>query len=162
MTKKNIKIIRANPKKLSVAAPAKSDLYEIDFYKWANTQAKLIKAKKFTDIDIQNLSEEVEALGRSEKNALKSHMINLFLHLLKSDFQPERKSKSWDDSIFEALSQIEEILEDSPSLKRIIPELNEKAYSWARRKAINETNLHEAIFPKECPASYKAYLKFKK
>lgn len=164
MKKKNSKTILAAQKKLSISAPSptKPNLYDVDFYKWANMQAKLIKNKKFSDVDIQNLAEEVETLGRSEKNALKSHIINLFLHLLKCDYQPERKSKSWSDSIFEALSQIEEILEESPSLNRLIPTLSEKAYSWARRKAIHETHLHEATFPKDCPKSYKEYLKLGK
>jgi len=162
--KKKTKTIQAKPKKLSISAPSKpkSNLYDVDFYKWANAQAKLIKTEKFKDVDIENLVEEIETLGRSEKNALKSHMINLFLHLLKCDYQPERRSKSWDDSILEAERQIEDILEDSPSLKKLIPTLNEKAYSWARRKAINETNLHEDCFPKECPKSYQEYLKFGK
>ncbi len=159
------KTVRRRPKELSVIAPAPSKkklLYDKDFYKWTKTQAGLLKKGNIKDLDIDNLIEEIESLGISDKRSLRSYIANLFLHLLKMDYQPERKCKSWQDSIYDSLDQIESIILDSPSFKNLIPKLSEEAYELARKKACRETNLDLRTFPKECPESYKEHLKFSK
>lgn len=164
MTKKKTKTIRATPKKLSISAPTpiKSDLYDVDFYKWTKAQVNLLKKKQLSELDIANLIDEVESLGISDKRSLRSYIANLFLHLLKMDYQSERKCKSWQDSIYDSLDQIESIILDSPSFKNLIPRLSEEAYELARKKACRETNLDLKTFPEECPGAYKEYLKFGK
>ena len=64
------------------------NLYDRDFFLWVETTANLLRAGKFTEIDIPNLIEEIESLGRSEKRELKNSLIMLLVHLLKWKYQP--------------------------------------------------------------------------
>ena len=139
-----------------------TNLYDVDFYKWTKTQADLLNKKQLSDLDLRNLIDEIESLGRSEKRLLRSHITNLLSHLLKSDHQPSKKTKSWDNTINESLAQIQFIIDDSPSFKRLVPKLTEEAYSLARFQASRETGIDLNKFPEECPESYKEYLKFNK
>lgn len=148
-SKKNI----VRPKKLSVSAPAIDSTYEKDFYKWTGTQAKLLRRGDFKKIDIDNLIEEIESLGKSDKRALKSHLINLLTHLLKIEYQPESRgnSNSWNASVKNARLEILLIMEDSPSLKKELTKMIEGAYNLARQNAAGETNLPLDKFPEKCP-----------
>lgn len=74
-------------------------LYEKDFYQWSLHQAKLLKRGEWTKLDLENLVEEIESLGKSERSALKNQMIRLLMHLLKIKYQPNKHTKSWDKSI---------------------------------------------------------------
>src|ERR1700722_5188133 len=99
VTKKKTVSVRA--KKLSVAISEKKEsiVHETDFYKWTREQSKNLREGKLDQLDIIHLIEEIESLGNSEKNAIESHMIVLFLHLLKIDHQPSMRSKFWDNSV---------------------------------------------------------------
>ena len=152
------KIVRANPRRLSIAAQAhaKEELeYDKDFYKWANNQAKFLRKQEFSKLDIDNLIEEIESLGRSEKRTLKSYLEILLMHKLKVDFQPKKHTKSWDASIKEANYKAKITLEENPSLKPKLRDILKDAYFSARLKAVVETGLSENTFPEECPWSLK-------
>jgi len=73
--------------------------YEQDFYGWTQEQAALLRAGRLTDLDIENLIEEVETMGRSEKRELESRLTVLLLHLLKWKYQPNRRGRSWNLTI---------------------------------------------------------------
>src|SRR5437764_8602078 len=88
-----------------------------DFAAWADETAELLQQRRFDDLDLEALADEVRDLGRSENRAMQHQLERLFTHLLKWAFQPERRSQSWDLSIFDARSNIEDDLEDSPSLR---------------------------------------------
>src|SRR3977135_2624419 len=92
-------------------------LYDTDFYAWANEQAALLRAGRLAEADIENIAEEIETMGRSEKRELVSRMSVLLLHLLKWQFQPARRGNSWRLSIENTRYQLEEHLDDNPSLK---------------------------------------------
>ena len=100
-----------------------ANLYEQDFYLWIETTAKQLKAGKFAEVDLDNLIEEIESMGRSEKRELKSRLIVLLMHLLKWQYQPEKRSESWRSTITEQRISIEALLEDSPSLQPLIAEV---------------------------------------
>lgn len=154
MVKMTKKTVKSSPKKLTVAmhASERKDLgYEKDFFKWTKAQAHLLKQGKFEKLDLDNLIEEIESLGRSDKRSLKSHCIVLLQHMLKVQCQPNKKTPSWDKSIRNARIEIALILEDSPSLKEGISEIIEAAYSYAKQKAMIETGLEASSFPEECP-----------
>jgi Domain of unknown function DUF29 len=160
-TVRKAKIV-TSPKKLlvSVHKEQKTHLYDEDFYKWTKTQASLLKSKKaqLSDLDIKNLIEEIESLGISDKRSLKNHLINLLMHLLKKEYQPEKHTRSWDKSIQNARIQINLLLEDSPSLKQEIKKEYKSAYEYARKKANVETGLDIEKFPSECPWNIKDVL----
>lgn len=126
-------------------------LYDRDFYAWANQQAALLRAGKLSAADVEHIAEEIESMGRSEKRELESRLEILLLHLLKWQFQPERRGTSWEVSITNSRDQLADHLVDNPSLKVKLPEAIEKAYRRARRDARAETGLPEATFPAECP-----------
>ncbi|MBW4612473.1 MAG: DUF29 domain-containing protein [Desmonostoc vinosum HA7617-LM4] len=127
------------------------NLYEQDFYLWTQTIVQQLKANNLTEIDIANLIEEIESMGRSEKRELKSRLIILLMHLLKWQYQPEKHSESWRSTITEQRICIEILLEDSPSLKSLITEVFEDCYRKACLKASDETGIKLSFFPKESP-----------
>jgi predicted nucleic acid-binding Zn-ribbon protein len=131
-----------------------SDLYDRDFYAWANRQAALLRAGKLADADIANIAEEIESMGRSEKRELVTRLNVLLLHLLKWRFQPERRSRSWQVSVANTRDELADHLADNPSLKAMLPEAVAKAYSRARRSASVETGLPEGTFPTDCPWTF--------
>jgi len=125
--------------------------YEADFYAWTNKQAALLRAGSFTAADIENIAEELESMGRSEKRELISRLTVLLLHLLKWQFQPERRGASWRATIRGQRSDIADHLGDNPSLKAILNEAIRAAYGKATIAAEGETGLPEATFPAACP-----------
>ena len=127
------------------------ELYENDFFGWTTEQANLLKTGELEKLDIENLMEEIESLGRSEKRALKSYLVNLLLHLLKSRYQPEKKTWSWELSIRNSRDDFLECLDENPSLKPKLDDILISAYRSARRKAEGETGLDENVFPEICP-----------
>jgi len=125
--------------------------YETDFVAWAEQQASLLKAGELAELDVENLAEEIESLGRSDRRALKSQVTRVILHLLKWHYQPERRSGSWRGSIAEGRVQILALLQDSPSLKPYLLEILAACYDDASLIAIAETTLPDATFPVSCP-----------
>lgn len=125
--------------------------YEKDFYSWTQEQAALLKNGRFSELDIDNLIEEVEAMGRSEKRELESRLTVLLLHLLKWKYQEVRRGRSWQLSIDEQRIQFEETLNENPGLKPKLDEIVKKAYRLAVIQAARETKISKAVFPEYCP-----------
>ena len=123
--------------------------YEHDFSAWLQQQAEALRAKDWSALDVDNLIEELETLGRSERNALWSHLRILLMHLLKWRYQPERRTRSWRGSITRARQQVARRL-PQPSLHRELPDFITEAYADARRLAADETGLPLATFPETC------------
>jgi hypothetical protein len=90
--------------------------YETDFYAWLQTQASHLRAKEWNGLDIDNLAEELDSLGRGERNAVWSHLRILLLHLLKWAYQPERRGRSWRRSILLARQHLTRRLQDEAFL----------------------------------------------
>lgn len=130
---------------------AHQQLYDTDFVEWIDKAAALLKQGKVRELDIENLIEEVESLGRSERNAVRSNLRILLMHLLKWKYQPNRRSGSWKGTIREHRKRIQYAFEDSPSLKNHYIEVFEDSYSVARELAADETELPLETFPIECP-----------
>jgi hypothetical protein len=131
-----------------------SSLYDQDFYAWANEQAALLRAGKLADADIAHIAEEIESMGRTEKRELVSRLTILLMHLLKWQYQAERRSRSWAATIRNQRLDVADHLLDNPSLKARLPESLAAAYERARNSATAETDLPESLFPLECPWSF--------
>ena len=125
--------------------------YEQDFVGWLNTQAELLNTGKVNELDIKNLVEEIEAMGRSEKRELESRMIILVMHLLKWTFQPNYQSRSWANTINEQRRRIGRVIKDSPSLKNSLNDTEWFNDIWqsALYQAVSETGLDIKIFPEQ-------------
>jgi hypothetical protein len=125
--------------------------YERDFAQWIARQAELLRAKDFEHLDVDNLVEEIEDMGKSLRRELHSRLEVLILHLLKCEFQPERKTSSWVSTLHEQRNRILHNIEQSPSLGRLVPELSARAYAGAVRRAAVETGLPVSTFPRNNP-----------
>jgi len=133
---------------------SKSGLYEQDFYAWANEQAALLRSGQLTDADLENIAEEIESMGRSEKRELVNRLAVLLLHLLKWQFQPMLQGASWQLTIRNQRYDITDHLADNPSLKSSLAEIMERSYRRAIGEAGLETGLPVKTFPITCPWSY--------
>ncbi|MGK7925372.1 MAG: DUF29 domain-containing protein [Spirulina sp.] len=123
--------------------------YEIDFYAWTQKQAELLRNKDINSLDWENIAEEIESMGRSEKRQLKNRLKVLIMHLLKWQFQPNLRSRSWQLTMKEQRLRLEKLLEENPSLKSSLEDVKESIYPLAIVSAEKETGL--SSFPEICP-----------
>ncbi|MBR8827320.1 MAG: DUF29 domain-containing protein [Gomphosphaeria aponina SAG 52.96 = DSM 107014] len=131
----------------------KTQLYETDFYAWTLEQVKILQEGKLNQLDVLNLIEEIESLGKQERQELRNRLGILISHLLKWEYQKHKQSNSWKATIREQRRRIKEHLEDNPSLKSYLSEAIVSAYQDGRDLAIQETNLPDETFPAENPYS---------
>lgn len=124
--------------------------YEGDFYAWLLKSAELLRRKQLSELDLEHIAEELEGMARSDKRQLINRFAVLLAHLLKWQYQPERRSKSWERTLREQRKRIWLLLEDSPSLKYEIEQKLADAYEIAVLSAANETGLDEDSFPESC------------
>lgn len=130
-----------------------SHAYDDDYYTWTLKQADALKRRSANELDWDLLSQELEALSRTEERELQSRYRVLLSHLLKWIYQPERRSRSWENTIQTQREEVERHLGKNPGLKRVDPEEFLVAYRFARRDASSETDLDVDTFPKEPPFS---------
>ncbi len=137
------------PERIDIAAD-----YDIDLARWARDQIDFLRQRKLERLDIENLIEELGALARRDRRELRSHLINLFAHLLRWQCQKQRRSGSWASTIENSCDEVAGLVEDSPSLRLLLHpsgDLVGKAYVAARRRATRETGLSPDTFPDSCP-----------
>ncbi|MDB5540494.1 MAG: hypothetical protein JWQ89_2221 [Devosia sp.] len=125
--------------------------YEEDFALWSAEQAALIRAGKFDRVDLENVAEEIESLGRSDKHQIRSRLEVLMMHLLKWEKQPEHRSRSWASTIRGQRDAILDLLKESPSLKPFPATVIAERYARAREMASEETTVYLKYFPETCP-----------
>jgi Domain of unknown function DUF29 len=126
-------------------------LYDQDLLAWAEQQAAQLRAGHLDEVDIEHLIEEIEAMAGNLRRELKSRLRVLLAQLLKWQFQPRRRSRSWAATIAEQRDQIEDLLEESPSLRRELEATARTAWPQARKRAAIETGLPRASFPVDLP-----------
>ncbi len=127
--------------------------YKTDFFAWTQEQSDLIRARRWSEIDVEHLAEEVEDMGKSEKRALESRLEILLMHLLKWQVQKDQRSNSWQRTIKDQRRRLEKQLSENPSLKAVLLEIVEDVYPSAIVAAANETGLDDEQFPADCPYS---------
>jgi hypothetical protein len=128
--------------------------YHQDFYGWTQEQAKLLREHRIEELDLENLLEEIESMGKSEKRELESRIELLLMHLLKWYYQPNFQGKSWELTIREQRAKCARHLMENPSLKGKLNEVFEYAYEDARMWAARETGLSLDTFPESCPWAF--------
>jgi hypothetical protein len=133
----------------------RQDLYERDYYTWTLEQARALKERRFETLDWQNLAEEVEDLGRSEKRELRSRLEVLLAQMLKWRFQPKRRSRSWKATIAVQRVNLRRHLRDNPGLKPFVLDLLAEAYDTARIEVAGRlSSAEESQLPTSCPWSF--------
>ena len=129
--------------------------YEDDVYTWTQEQGARLRAGELTRLDLENLAEEIESLGKSAFSGLASASRIVLLHMLKFDHQPSRRTRSWAISIARHRDAASYALKDSPGLKGRLDQAIERAYRSARLEASKETRLPLKRFPEACPYTYR-------
>ena len=141
-------ILRANElDEVAMNKPISNATYEQDFYAWLLKSAELLRQRKFSELDVENMAEELEGMARSDKRQLINRFAVLLAHLLKWKYQPEKRCKSWERTIKEQRKRIFLLLEESPSLKYEMAKTVSDAYEIAILSAANETGIDESSFP---------------
>jgi hypothetical protein len=126
-------------------------LYDTDFNLWIEQTIAALKSGDIQTLDLDNLIEEIEAMTRSDKREIFNRLKVLIMHLLKCQYQPQKKTNSWIKTINEQRDQIELVLADSPSLRSYLTSKLEEIYKKAKRDAVTETKLTPEAFPTDCP-----------
>lgn len=126
-------------------------LYETDYLRWIETTLAQLQVRDYSNIDWENLIEEIGDMGRSERRSLESNLTVIITHLLKWQYQPNFRSGSWKGSIVEHRRRIRKALKESPSLKAYFEEILTECYGDAVKQAMAETMLSVEIFPQVCP-----------
>jgi hypothetical protein len=124
--------------------------YDLDFYAWTQRQGSLLRRiaarerVNDADLDWPNIAEEIETLGRSERAALRSHIANIIEHLIKLQASPATEPRAgWRETIARARCDVEELLQESPSLRPQVANLVVKALPKAQRFAAMALERHD-------------------
>jgi hypothetical protein len=125
--------------------------YDADYHAWTLNTARLLREGRWAEADLEHIAEELESMGASERRELESRLIVLLQHLLKWQYQREKRSSGWLGTLDEQRTQLEILLRQSPSLRRLGPDSLDFAYPKARQKAARETGLDPKAFPAACP-----------
>ncbi len=132
---------------------AAASLYDEDFAIWTAETARLLRAGRFDEVDIEHVAEEIEDMGKRDKRELHSRLTVLILQLLKWKWQPEKQTRGWQSTLLTQRAELDRLLEDSPSLRRTVPAAVAKVYPAALTTVALETGLPSEAFPGECPFS---------
>jgi hypothetical protein len=128
--------------------------YDHDLYSWALEQAALLGAGRLSEVDAAHIAEEIDDAGNEQYDKLERALRLILLHLLKWDYQPERRSRSWRLSISVHPKHVSKVLRKNPDLKPLVDETITEAYEVARVEAAGQTLLEDDVFPLECPYSW--------
>jgi uncharacterized protein DUF29 len=131
-----------------------NELYKKDFHAWCNEQAEDLIAGRIHHLDLLNLAEEIKSVGNSERGKLESFLELLFMHILKWQYQPSLKCRSWRNTIKYSRKEIQWVLKKNPSLNSVLQETIEDSYRRARYQASKETGIDMDDFPEIMTFSY--------
>jgi hypothetical protein len=140
---------------MAVTRKSPSDLYRRDYYAWIQQQVRALRQRQSADVDWQNVAEEIEDLGKSEKRALRSQLARLVEHLLKIDSAPTRvrsdNLRGWQISVRSARRAAAELLEENPSLRSELKQIFARAYLDGRDEALGSLKLPDSAIPETAP-----------
>jgi hypothetical protein len=131
--------------------------YDDDFYAWTQYQAEVLRTLETRDnrFDRDNLIEEIEGLGRSERDAVRSQVRRILVHFLKLAHSPAGDPRfDWTGSIIDARAELDDKL--SPTLRRDLEQTLTRLYANARKRVALDLERHgereaTASLPAECP-----------
>jgi hypothetical protein len=126
--------------------------YTTDVFAWSCDQARLIRSGKLDQLDLEHIAQEIEDVGKSEQREMASRMAVLLAHLLKWQFQPDKRSTSWRLTITEQRRLLVRRLQKMPSLAPMLedPEWVDEIWIDAKVLAMKETGLDFDHFPHQC------------
>jgi hypothetical protein len=143
---------RTEPRDRPLAA-----LYEEDETAWLETMSRLVAERRCDELDYENLSEFLADTAKRDQREVFSRLKQLLLHLLKWDYEPARRSRSWRDSVVVQQDELKDLCESGTLLNHARAVLDQ-AYQGAVRLASKQTGLREDQFPGTCPWSLEVAL----
>ncbi len=128
------------------------DRYDHNYFAWLEARARELRQaaqgeEEVLELDLENLAEKIEGLARVELKALKSRLARVAKHLMKWQFQPERRSLSWNVTIVNDRNEIEDDLQSQALRNKITDAVMGRIFRWIRNEALAETELPEAAIP---------------
>jgi hypothetical protein len=126
------------------------DLYEEDFYEWTVRNAELLRSGRVGEADLAHIAEEIEDIGKRERQELLARLRTLVTHLLKWKGQPDRRSRNWELAIRVQRRDLAKLLAEMPSFDLFLEENLPEVYDDARVDAMAESPL-PSEFPNTCP-----------
>jgi hypothetical protein len=120
--------------------------YEQDLYGWSVETAAALRERRLTGVDLDAVAEEILDVGKHERATLTSVLTQVLAHMLKTEFQPEKQSRSWELSILEHRVQARQILANNPSLRPLVGAIVGDAYEVARLRAARQTGKELNVF----------------
>jgi hypothetical protein len=126
-------------------------LYETDFYRWTVEQSQFLALGKLQGLDLENLAEEIASLGRQERQELENRLGVLIGHLLKWQYQPNKRSRSWQVTISNQRRDIKKLLANNPSLKPYLDTAVQDGFLSGLGLVLSETKIKKKLLPAECP-----------
>jgi len=127
-------------------------LYESDETAWLDETARLIETEQLGKLDYQSLKEYIQDMAIRDRREAKSRMRQLLIHLLKWEYQPRKRSRSWETTIADQRFEMQDILTSKTLLNHVKQELS-VVYNQAVKVAMTETGLKRENFPDSCPYS---------
>ena len=128
-----------------------AELYDADFAEWTRRNAELLRSGRSSEADLEHIAEEIEDMGKREQRSLHNRLVRLIEHLLKWQFQPERRGSSWTRTIVMQRIGILRLLKENPSFRPALPEVIAAAYEDAVNVVRAVTKQPHARFPESCP-----------
>jgi hypothetical protein len=142
----------------TLAQPRAISCYDKDWVLWIDAQVRLLSERRFSELDIESLVEELDGMKKQELRTLKNRLRVLIMHLLKCQFQKSYPQNKWHSTLIEQRLRIHALLDNSPSLRRRLEEFAQSNYPYARKMAALETQLPLESFPAENPYSIQQIL----
>ena len=129
----------------------RNELYEQDFYAWTQEQARLLRERRWDELDLENLVDEVGSVGISQKREIESRTKVIITHMLKWKYQPGLRNPGWAGTLREQRDRLFMVVRDSPSLRLYSEAAVVRRYLAARLLAAKETGIAFGLFPEEFP-----------
>jgi hypothetical protein len=118
-----------------------NSLYERDFFEWVTVQAELLRTRKLSDLDVDHLTEEMEAIGRSQLHEVRRHLTKILRHLLRWKYLPELRTPAAAKALAAQRDELAAVLDSSPSLRAMVSETLPRAYQVGRDWVAQESGM---------------------
>jgi hypothetical protein len=125
-------------------------LYAEDETAWLEAMAALVRRRDLAGLDLDNLGEYLTDMARRDRREVKSRLVVLMAHLLKWEFQKDKRSRSWRTTVLHQRQELADLAGRGvlrTHAEAVLPE----AYENAVELAASETGLPRASFPADCP-----------
>src|SRR5438067_1679416 len=128
-----------------------AELYDTDFAEWTRHNADLLRSGRASEADLEHIAEEIEDMGKREQRSLHNRLVRLIEHLLKWQYQPERRGSNWTRTIVVQRIGIQRLLSTNPSFRPTLPDVVADAYADAVRVVSAVAQQARTDFPASCP-----------